>query len=121
VVKQEERSLDDKRDITMNDWATRLSMQELATAEACGVPPDCWIIADTHFGDLDINGYTGRPADAEERIVASWRSLIADEDVVVHLGDLTLLHPDCVAPLVAQLPGRLLLLLGNHDRPDPAP
>ncbi len=121
MVKKEERTLDSKRDSTMNDWATQLSMHEMATAEACGVPPDFWIISDTHFGDPDINGYTGRPADAEECIVASWRSLIADEDVVVHLGDLTLLHPDCIAPLVAQLPGRLLLLLGNHDCPDPEP
>ncbi|GEM_PF-347668 len=110
-----------KRGLTINDWSTRLGMHELATAEACGVPPDFWIIADTHFGDPDINGYTGRPAGAEERILASWRSLVADEDVVVHLGDLTLLHPDCIAPLVSELPGRLLLLIGNHDRPEPEP
>lgn len=121
MVKQEKRTFDGKRDITMNDWATRLSMQELASAEACGVPPDFWIIADTHFGDLDINGYTGRPADAEERIVASWRALVTDDEVVVHLGDLTLLPPDEVAPLVSALPGRLLLLLGNHDHPEAEP
>ena len=101
VVKQEERTLDDKGSSTMNDWSAGLRWQELATAEACGVPPDFWLIADTHFGDPDINGYTGRPEDAQERILASWRSLVAAGDVVVHLGDLTLLPPDRVAPLVA--------------------
>lgn len=110
-----------QRRISVNDWSTRLCMQDLATAEACGVPPDFWIIADTHFGDPDINGYSGRPTDAEERIMASWRSLVADEDVVVHLGDLSLLPPDRVAPLVSALPGRLLLLLGNHDHPEAEP
>lgn len=111
-----------KRDSTANDRSARLRLRDLATAEACGVPPDFWLIADTHFGDPDINGYTGRPADAEQRIVASWRSLVADGDVVVHLGDLRgerLEHPDRLASLAAGLPGRLLLLLGDHDDPEP--
>lgn len=103
----------------MNDWSTHLSMQDLTPSDECGVPPGFWLISDTHFGHVEINGYTGRPGDAEERMLASWRSLVADDDVVVHLGDLTLMHPDCVAPLVSALPGRLLLLLGNHDRPEP--
>ncbi len=108
----------------MNDWPTGLRVQDLATAEECGVPPEFWLISDTHFGDPDINGYTGRPDDAEERIVASWRSLVADDNVVVHLGDLrgeTLKHPDSIPPLLSALPGRLLLLLGDHDCPEPEP
>ena len=103
----------------MNDWSIHLCMQDLVSADECGVPPTFWLISDTHFGHSDINGYTGRPADAEERMVAGWRSLVADDDVVVHLGDLTLMHPDCIAPLLSALPGRLLLLLGNHDCPEP--
>ncbi len=103
----------------MNDWEAALSMRDLAPADGCGVPPDFWLVSDTHFGHVEINGYTGRPGDAEERIVANWHSLVAENDVVVHLGDLTLMHPDCIAPLLSELPGRLLLLLGNHDRPEP--
>ncbi len=103
----------------MNDWSTRLCLQHLTPAGECGVPPTFSIISDTHFGHVEINGYTGRPDDAEECIVASWRSLVADDDVVVHLGDLTLMHPDCIAPLVSELPGHLLLLLGNHHCPKP--
>lgn len=106
----------------MNDWSIPMCMRDLATAEACSVPPEFWLISDTHFGDPDINGYTGRPEDAEGRIVASWRSLVADDDVVVHLGDLRgerLAHPDRLAPLLSALPGRLLLLLGDHDDPEP--
>ena len=103
----------------MNNWSAHLSERYLVSADQCGVPPAFWLISDTHFGRVEIIGYTGRPADAEERMVASWRSLVADDDIVVHLGDLTLMHPDCIAPLVSDLPGRLLLLLGNHDRPEP--
>ncbi len=103
----------------MNDWDATLIMHDLTPADEFGVPPAFWLISDTHFGHVEINGYTGRPGDAEERIVANWRRLVADDDVVVHLGDLTLMHPDCIAPLVSALPGRLLLLLGNHDCPEP--
>jgi calcineurin-like phosphoesterase family protein len=116
--------LDSKRGIAVNKWSASLRLQDLATAEACGVPPDFWLIADTHFGDPDIDGYTGRPADAEGRILASWRSLVADDEVVVHLGDLRgerLERPDRLAPLLSALPGRLLLLLGDHDCPGPEP
>lgn len=112
----------------MNDWSVCLRWQELATAKAptpagrpC-VPPDFWLVSDTPFGDPDIAGYTGRPADAEGRILASWRALVADDDGVVHLGDLRgerLAHPDRLAPLLAALPGRILLLLGDHDDPEP--
>lgn len=53
--------MDGERALTMHDWSARLHVQDLATAEECGVPPDFWLIADTHFGDPDIAGYSGWP------------------------------------------------------------
>ncbi len=103
----------------MNDWGGRVRPRDLRPADEWGVPPNFWLISDTHFGHGNIYGYTGRPADAHERIVANWRALVTDEDIVVHLGDLALMRPDRMASLLAELPGRILLLRGNHDRQKP--
>ncbi len=101
------------------DWGGRLRTRDLRPASEVGVPPEFWIISDTHFGHRNIYGYTGRPADAEERMVANWRALVADEDTIVHLGDLALMDLDRLAQILAGLPGHLLLLPGNHDRQKP--
>jgi calcineurin-like phosphoesterase family protein len=91
-------------------------MSDLLPADGCGVPSRFWVIADTHFFHHNIYGYSGRPPDAEERMVAAWRRVVAPEDTVVHVGDLALGHADQLPPVVASLPGRMLLIPGNHDR-----
>lgn len=55
----------------------------------------------------------------DEDIVASWNSVVSTEDVVWHLGDLTLKHTTEIADILRRLNGRIRLVLGNHDRAHP--
>ena len=75
-----------------------------------------WVISDTHFFHGNIARYCGRPEDWQERTVKAWQSLIGVNDIVLHLGDVALGPKELCTELVKQLPGRVFLLLGNHDR-----
>ena len=46
-----------------------------------------WIIADTHFYHENIIKFENRPLDNVEQIIANWNKVVADEDLVIHLGD----------------------------------
>ncbi|ASK65287.1 metallophosphoesterase [Brachybacterium avium] len=89
--------------------------------------------ADTHFGHRLMVLYRGHALGADSRddvtleqvrahdedIVASWNSVVSAEDVVWHLGDLTLKHTTEIADTLRRLNGRIRLVLGNHDRAHP--
>lgn len=89
--------------------------------EAPDLPEDPWVISDTHFGHRRIAEYAGRPMDHRTRIIRSWQELVADDDTVLHFGDFAFIRDlDEAAELRAELPGRLVLIRGNHDRFGPA-
>lgn len=77
-----------------------------------------WIISDTHFGHTKLCtegiGHTRRPADVDQRIIRNWKQLVAPEDLVIHLGDIAFTFMDTKA-VFDDLPGRKVLLIGNHD------
>ena len=89
--------------------------------------------ADTHFGHRLMALHRGQAPGADSRddvtleqvhahdedIVASWNSVVSPEDVVWHLGDLTLKHTTEIADTLRRLNGRIRLVLGNHDRAHP--
>lgn len=83
-----------------------------------------WLTSDQHFGHANIIGYCGRPfSDVHEMNVAlahAWRSRVQPDDTVLHLGDVSLLSKPSQDPVVAEgiceLPGRIALVPGNHDR-----
>ncbi|MGP5717619.1 metallophosphoesterase family protein [Brachybacterium tyrofermentans] len=89
--------------------------------------------ADTHFGHRLMALQRGHAPGAgsrddvtleqvrahDEDIVASWNSVVSAEDVVWHLGDLTLKHTAEIADILCRLNGRIRLVLGNHDRAHP--
>lgn len=77
---------------------------------------DFWIISDTHFGHKNIVKYAGRPDNHERLMRESWQSLVGEDDVVLHLGDIAFMKPDALAKIVAQLPGHIVMLKGNHDK-----
>ncbi len=79
---------------------------------------DFWVIADTHFwhDSLCRPDYESRPADHTARIARAWRDLVAPDDWIVHLGDVGFASKDKLAGLICGLPGRKLLVWGNHDR-----
>lgn len=55
----------------------------------------------------------------DEDIVASWNSVVSAEDIVWHLGDLSLKHAAEIEDILGRLNGRIRLVLGNHDRAHP--
>lgn len=89
--------------------------------------------ADTHFGHRLMALHRGHAPGAESRddvtleqvrahdedIVASWNSVVSADDVVWHLGDLTLKHTAEITDILRRLNGRMRLVLGNHDRAHP--
>ena len=89
--------------------------------------------ADTHFGHRLMALQRGHAPGAgsrddvtleqvrahDEDIVASWNSVVSAEDVIWHLGDLTLKHTTEIGDILRRLNGRIRLVLGNHDRAHP--
>lgn len=92
-----------------------------------------YFTADTHFGHRLTALHRGHAPSADSRddvtleqvhahdedIVASWNSVVSAEDVVWHLGDLSLKHAAEIEDILGRLNGRIRLVLGNHDRAHP--
>lgn len=77
--------------------------------------------ADTHFGHYNIIKHCNRPfSDTREmdaELIKRWNETVSTEDVVWHLGDLSLsTNLAYLTPIVQQLNGRKRLIYGNHDR-----
>ncbi len=75
--------------------------------------------ADTHFGHGGALGLYRRPfgtvAEMDAALLAGWQALVTPDDEVWHLGDFALGARTDAAGLLAALPGRKHLLLGNND------
>jgi calcineurin-like phosphoesterase family protein len=75
-----------------------------------------WLIADTHFCHHNIIDYCGRPADHNELMVANWQRLVSEKDLVYHLGDIAFCSKERAIDIFKALPGRKILVRGNHDK-----
>jgi len=76
-----------------------------------------WVIADSHFGHerLVERGY--RPAGFTDLLLKNCKELIKPEDLVIHIGDVAI--PDghgAILHFMEQVPGRKILVRGNHDK-----
>lgn len=85
-----------------------------------------WFTADQHFMHENIIEYCNRPfhriGKMNNTIIANYRKCVSPEDTCYFLGDLTILgpqHKHAVEHIVMQLPGRKILILGNHDKFNP--
>jgi calcineurin-like phosphoesterase family protein len=61
-----------------------------------------------------IQKHCRRPSDVDVRIKRNWLSLVRPDDLVIHLGDVAFTF----VPLkewMEELPGRKILVRGNHD------
>lgn len=77
-----------------------------------------WLISDTHFGHPNIVKYCQRPASHEAIMMSNWIDRVGEDDCILHLGDVFLGNqgnPLRWAKIIARLPGRKFLILGNHD------
>lgn len=75
-----------------------------------------WLISDTHFNHDKIATYCDRPADFTERIIKRWQEIVQWEDTVIHLGDVLIGNRRSIDEIMGILPGRKVLVRGNHDR-----
>jgi len=75
-----------------------------------------WVIADTHFFHKNIIDYTRRPKDHDELMAFNWGYFVKPDDWVIHLGDFALGRRKTVRMLTQLLPGKKVLIRGNHDR-----
>jgi calcineurin-like phosphoesterase family protein len=87
------------------------------------VPAPKWVISDTHFGHANILEYcpwrrtwAGSVAEHDAAIIAAWRERVKPDEWVLHLGDFALGTKDTLVAARHSLPGRILLVRGNHDR-----
>ncbi len=84
------------------------------------MPSPDWFISDTHFWHANIIEYCGRPFGSVEEmnsaLIANFRSLVQPSDVVLWVGDVFLGPVERSQEILDQLPGRHLLVRGNHDR-----
>lgn len=75
-----------------------------------------WLISDTHFNHDNIATYCDRPKDFTDLIIKRWNEVVKGDDLVIHLGDVAIGNRRSVKSILAVLPGRKVLVLGNHDR-----
>ena len=85
---------------------------------------EIFIVSDTHFGHANILKFTDsdtglriRPQwesveDMNEHMIDRWNSVVRDQDIVYHLGDVYFAQGKEILP---RLRGRKRLILGNHD------
>lgn len=78
-------------------------------------PAILWLITDTHFNHDRIIEF-GRPADYARRIIDNCRAVIAPQDTLLHLGDVFLYGTEQLDEFVSTVPGKKILVRGNHDK-----
>lgn len=71
-----------------------------------------WVISDTHFEHDNIKKLCHRPEDYNEQIINDWKAKVKPDDVVLHLGDVA--WPRGWG-YIKDLPGKKILVRGNHD------
>ncbi len=80
-----------------------------------------WYTADPHFGHARILELAHRPfrnvEEMNSAILERAHSVVGQEDELWVLGDLALGTIDESLRVASHLPGRKVLILGNHDRP----
>ena len=76
-----------------------------------------WVWSDLHLGDVEALTFFGRPFrsvdEMDDMLFERWRSSVGPDDFVVCLGDVGT-GPGLT--MLEGLPGRKVLVFGNHDR-----
>lgn len=73
-----------------------------------------FLVSDTHFNHQNIATYCQRPSNFTEVLIKNWNLRVKPEDTVIHLGDVAIgKKSEWIMP---SLPGRKILIRGNHDR-----
>ncbi|TXC81568.1 hypothetical protein FS935_21930 [Metabacillus litoralis] len=79
-----------------------------------------FIISDTHFSHNNVITYENRPFkdtnEMDEYMIKKWNDVVSENDLVFHLGDVSISGAKKSEEVLKQLNGRKILILGNHDR-----
>lgn len=81
-------------------------------------PSAWWVWSDTHFGHQNIVKFQQRPVNHEVIMLSGWCKTVGEDDVIVHLGDVFMGSSGNArrwASVIRRMPGRKILVLGNHD------
>lgn len=75
-----------------------------------------WIIADSHLGHKKLQEVAGWPKQAESKILRGLLKNVAKDDVLIHLGDVSLgKDSPHHYEITAAIRGKKILVRGNHD------
>lgn len=74
-----------------------------------------WLISDTHWGHEEMIKLCGRPEDFGVKIKANLKRLVAPQDTLIHLGDVIFYNYPELKNILLSIPGRKVLVMGNHD------
>ena len=78
-----------------------------------------WLMSDLHLGHNQPFVYEKRGFQSieehNETLIENIKTCVGENDEFFILGDLTLGDLDAAAPLLAQIPGHVHVILGNHD------
>lgn len=81
--------------------------------------PNIFFTADHHFGHANIIKFSERPfesiEDMHEQLIQRWNEKIGKDDMVYHLGDVSLGKPDFTKEILDRLNGKIHLIKGNHE------
>lgn len=75
-----------------------------------------YLISDTHISHKNVIQYCNRPENFEELIEKRWKETVGPEDLVIHLGDVSMASGTYTKEFFSRLPGRKTLIRGNHDK-----
>jgi calcineurin-like phosphoesterase family protein len=75
-----------------------------------------YVITDTHFFHQNIIKFCNRPENHNELMIKNWKEIVQWNDVVIHLGDVIFGNKEKLTGVLSQLPGKKILVKGNHDR-----
>lgn len=81
-----------------------------------------WLISDTHLFHAKILDFQRNMFSTVDEmnnyIVQMWKETVKPEDTIYHLGDFAFgTDFEAIENIVKDLPGKVTLLLGNHDTP----
>jgi len=63
---------------------------------------------------LEIEGH--RPIGFSELIIKNWKNAVQKDDLTIHLGDVIFKEAGKLDGILEQIPGRKILVRGNHDK-----
>lgn len=72
-----------------------------------------WVITDTHINHTAMINSCGRPKNFSALVCQNWKRMVKSKDAIIHLGDCA--WDDKGMEKLLKLPGKKILIRGNHD------